>query len=427
MNSKPTSNRLAISSLFLLIIIDSMGLSIVFPIFAPLFFHSGSMLIDPNISSFMKDVIFGLSLCVFPLFMFFGAPLLGQMSDNIGRKKALLLCLVGTAIGYWLSALGIIHSSLSELLIGRAIAGLFAGSQAIAQAAIADISTSENKAANMGMIVLAYCAGVIIGPLLSGFSSSSHVYHSFDYSTPFIISALLAVLNAALLLISFTETYKVQNKKIHLFGGVSLVFEALKLPQVRILSISFIFMMIAWSLFYQSIGWFLMQTYNSGAVQIGIFMGFMGFVSAIALTVGIRKIFGWLKMPTKVFLFCISLMVIANLIMSAVLPEYMVWLLVIPNAFGVAISYAVTLSLFSNSVDANSQGMIMGVSGSLNAVAWTITALSSGFLGYLNIRMPYLITGIAALLSLIYMLILNNRMQQTATKNNTMGASETVM
>lgn len=409
MKSGQPHNKLTIAALFLLIVVDTMGISVVFPVFAPLFLGANSAFLDPNISPFLRNAIYGLSLAVFPFCMFIGAPLLGQLSDNIGRKKGLVLCLFMTAIGYGISAIGITAASLGVLLLGRAVAGLFAGSQAIAQAAIADISSPETKANNMGMIVLAYSAGIILGPLLSGFTASGGLYFEFTYATPFMFAALLAFLNGLLLMFSFRETFEPKNKTISLIGGVYLVLTAFKMQNIRVLSLSFICMILAWSLYFQSIGSFMLESYRYESRQIGLFMGFMGLISAISLTIGIKLIFQWLKLPTLVYAFCMGLVFVANALTSITPNETHQWLLVVPNALGAAIAYAVGLAIFSNSADANSQGMMMGITGCLTALAWTLTALAAGFMGYMNIHLPYMVASGLGLVSLVFMLVIHSR------------------
>ncbi|ATN85195.1 hypothetical protein AYO29_01045 [Coxiella burnetii str. Schperling] len=100
---------------------------------------------------------------------FFGAAILGDLSDTVGRKKALLVCLIGSFLGYLLSAFAVGIHSLTFLILGRVIAGFTAGSQPIAQAAIVDVSSEAHKARNIGLILLAISLGLSSGPSLGVF------------------------------------------------------------------------------------------------------------------------------------------------------------------------------------------------------------------------------------------------------------------
>src|ERR1700737_993839 len=85
--------------LLLILLIDGMGLGLVFPILSNLLVDSSSHFLA-TFSEGGRNFIFGAIVAVFMLCWFFGAPFLGDLSDSIGRKKSLMICLVGAAIGY---------------------------------------------------------------------------------------------------------------------------------------------------------------------------------------------------------------------------------------------------------------------------------------------------------------------------------------
>ena len=150
---------------------------------------------------------------LYPLCMFFGTSFMADLSDNYGRKKVLLICMAGICLSFLIMALGIVYSSLLMLTFGRALSGLMAGSQPVAQAAIADVSTETTKAKNMSIIALSYCIGSMLGPLIGGVTSDSALSRWFTYATPFFISSVLAFIAVIWILFKFKETYMVQAKK----------------------------------------------------------------------------------------------------------------------------------------------------------------------------------------------------------------------
>lgn len=131
--------------LLLLIFIDSMGLGLVFPITNTLIMDPHSHFLAANVSLHTRSMLFGTIIGIFMLCWFFGASFLGDLSDNIGRKKSLMICLIGATLGYALSGIGVAVDSVALLLIGRIVAGFTSGSQAIAQAAVIDLSTPEKS------------------------------------------------------------------------------------------------------------------------------------------------------------------------------------------------------------------------------------------------------------------------------------------
>src|SRR3989338_9044223 len=139
--------------LLLVLFIDGMGLGLVFPILNSMIMDPHSTVVSAHLSPNMRNLIFGSTIGVFMLCWFFGAAFLGDLSDQIGRKKSLMICLLGSSVGYILSILAVIFGSYALLIIGRIIAGFTAGSQPIAQAAIVDISKPGHKARNLGLIL----------------------------------------------------------------------------------------------------------------------------------------------------------------------------------------------------------------------------------------------------------------------------------
>src|SRR5262249_44495057 len=144
---------------------------------------------------------------------FFGAALLGDYSDQVGRKKALMICLIGAFLSYLLSAFAVETQSLALLLVGRIVAGITAGSQSIAQAAIVDMSSPEHKARNLGTMLFAISLGFVFGPLAGGVLSDHSLLPIFTYAMPFYFAAGISFINAVLLFFLFKETF-VQTQKV---------------------------------------------------------------------------------------------------------------------------------------------------------------------------------------------------------------------
>ena len=72
---------------------------------------------------------------VFAVCTFFAAPIFGALSDRYGRKKILIISLLGSVIGYVLFGIG---GSLWVLFLGRIIDGLTAGNISTLFAYISD-------------------------------------------------------------------------------------------------------------------------------------------------------------------------------------------------------------------------------------------------------------------------------------------------
>nr|WP_273700676.1 MFS transporter [Coxiella burnetii] len=146
-----------------------MGLSLLFPVLNAIIIDNHSNFLPAATTLATRDFLYGLTVGIFMICWFFGAAILGDLSDTVGRKKALLVCLIGSFLGYLLSAFAVGIHSLTFLILGRVIAGFTAGSQPIAQAAIVDVSSEAHKARNIGLILLAISLGLSSGPSLGVF------------------------------------------------------------------------------------------------------------------------------------------------------------------------------------------------------------------------------------------------------------------
>jgi len=238
---------MSVAPLFLVLMIDSMGLGLLFPIL-------NSIIIDPKVSFLsagvpigMRDIIYGITVGIYMLSWFFGAAFLGDLSDTVGRKKALMICLVGAVLGYSISAIAIMMKSIVVLIIGRIVAGFTAGSQPIAQAAIVDVSSPENKARNLGFILLAVSIGFVLGPIAGGIFSDSHIVSWFNFTTPFYFAALISALNAVLLWLFFHETfYRTEKVKLKFHRAIEVFISAFQHRKIRELSVVFFVFILSW-------------------------------------------------------------------------------------------------------------------------------------------------------------------------------------
>ena len=132
--------------------------------------------------------VFGLFGTVWALMQFIASPIIGSLSDKVGRRPVILLSCLGLGLDFVFMALA---PTLSWLFVGRVISGVTAATIATAGAYIADVSPPEKRAANYGMIGAAWGAGFIVGPALGGLLGQANP------RLPFWVAAGLALLGVA--------------------------------------------------------------------------------------------------------------------------------------------------------------------------------------------------------------------------------------
>lgn len=164
----------------------------------------------------------GWLFATFALAQFVFAPLLGRLSDRIGRKPVIVISLVGTAVGSFITGAA---GSLWVLFLGRAIDGSSGASLSVAQAAVADMAPADQRPRLVGMLGAAFGVGFVLGPAIGGLATlgGPHV--------PFYVAAALAAVNAIAAVVRLPET------KVATVAPVAEKPARLRLPVLRHLAI----------------------------------------------------------------------------------------------------------------------------------------------------------------------------------------------
>lgn len=129
----------------------------------------------------------GLFSTLFALMQFVFSPVLGTLSDAVGRRPVILISNLGLGLDYILMA---VAPSIGWLMVGRIIAGISAASVTTASAYIADVTPPEKRAAGFGLLGAAFGIGFVVGPALGG------LLGSMSPRLPFWVAAGLSLANA---------------------------------------------------------------------------------------------------------------------------------------------------------------------------------------------------------------------------------------
>jgi len=149
--------RSPILPIFLIVVVDVLGLTLILPLLP---FYAERLGATP--------AQVGLLVATYAACQLVAGPLLGRISDVVGRKPLLLVSQVGTFIGFIVLARAEV---LWVVFLSRAIDGLTAGNLSLAQAYIADVTAPEDRARSFGVIGIAFGIGFLFGPAISGFLS----------------------------------------------------------------------------------------------------------------------------------------------------------------------------------------------------------------------------------------------------------------
>lgn len=366
-----------IFSLCFLLFINAMSIGLVFPIFASLFMQSYEPLFNPQTTLATQTFCYSMILAIPTFCMILGAPFLGRLSDRQGRKKILLIGLIGIGISFLLSAWAIFQGSLLLLFISRALAGFMDGSESIAQAMIIDVSIEEEKSKNMSYATFAGTIGFIVGPVLGGFLAEPTLMGQLHFEMPFMVSLLLTIINAITLycfLPKEDSNAKPENEPFWylLKKGFSFCFDK------RIRGFSGLLFFVHWCLacFFQLSTLLLAEKFQYSSGQIGLFTTFLGACFSGGILLVIRYLLNKWRYLT---LLRGGIVFIACSMISAIIlcqSDLLAWVSVVPMMLGIAMMYNVLLVLISNSVSAVEQGEAMGSGTALKALAWLISGLT---------------------------------------------------
>lgn len=403
---KNQSTLLRAIPLLLIIFIDGAGLGLIFPVLNALIIDSSNPFLPVATSAHERHFLYGLICSIFMFCWFFGAAIISDISDLIGRKRAMLMSLIGAFLGYFISGLAIYSQSIGLLILGRVIAGFTAGSQPVAQASIVDICPSDQKAIYLGYALLASSLGFIIGPVIGGLISDSQLVSWFNFTLPMYFAAALAFINIFLLLGLYKETFVINAKvRIRFTEAIRLFWAGFYDRRIRMLSISFFVFLLGWACFYTYIPMFALRQYHFSNLQIALLLALMG----LGFSVGMGYLVKLFDRYIDHRLGVIGTLLAAggwSLLLWQIKTAWILWISVAPIGMLIAIAYVLALTLFSNQVDASRQGWVMGITGSIMAFSFGVIGLLANPFTDANPGLPILLFAMGMGLSSIFFWVL---------------------
>ncbi|MDB4474700.1 MFS transporter, partial [Opitutaceae bacterium] len=235
--SRPASQRpLSLGVIFLTLYIDLIGFSIIFPLVPDILAHYLALEGDGGVLGMLMTVTEGLATAfgkssnfaavllggalssIYALLQFVFAPFWGAASDRLGRRNILTYTVAGTALSY---VLWIVSGSFWLFVAARLLGGIFGGNISVATAAVADVTTREERAKAMGLVGAAFGLGLVTGPGIGAITAQYNLLESnpslaaygiHPFSVPAIIALAMSVVNLIWIRARFDETLKEENR-----------------------------------------------------------------------------------------------------------------------------------------------------------------------------------------------------------------------
>jgi DHA1 family tetracycline resistance protein-like MFS transporter len=344
--------------IFAAIVLDAVGIGLIFPILP-------SLLRDVTHAENVATYI-GIMAALYAVMQFIFAPVLGSLSDRLGRRPVLLISLAGAAINYLFLAFA---PSLWLLLLGRAIAGLTSANVSVASAYITDITPEDQRARRFGLFNAMFGIGFIIGPILGG------VLGDYWVRLPFIAAAVLNGCNLLLAFFMLPESRTPSREKIDLAALNPLRPLRWVFSVKSVLPIVFVFFVFCATGEAYGTSWALWgnDTFQWNGLWIGLSLGAFGVCQALSQAFlpgpAVKLLGERAAVLTGIASACIALTVMAFATES--------WMIfAIMPVFALAgIGVPALQSLATRQVDESQQGQFQGVLASALSLASIVAPL----------------------------------------------------
>jgi len=371
--------KISFISILFTFFVDNLGWSIVFPIFAPLFLDHNNLIFSADIAMSTRTTLLGVFLAAFPLAQFFGAPLLGEFADRSGRKKALIISIALTFVGYLISAWSIHENNLIILFVGRIITGLFSGNLSVCLATISDLSTTDKaKARNFGFLSVLAGFSFILGAFVGGKFSDPKISSYFTPALPLFLASILSLLNFIFIIFAFKETIDVNKRvKFDFLEGIHNIQEALKTKKIKTIYVIYFLFVFSWTILFQFSPVLVIKKFHFTNSQIGDLAAFMGICWAIGAG-PINKILSKHFSPVRIL--DVALLVFTVLCGLVGFPHSLIGVILLLGACVVigGLAWPLCTTIISNKAPERMQGKIMGISQSMQSLAMAISPIIGG-------------------------------------------------
>ena len=315
---------------------------------------------------------YGILGATFGLMQFIFMPMLGAISDRVGRRPVLLYSLAGMGLNFLTTAWA---PNLACLFIGRIIGGASSANMSVASAYASDISTHENRAKSFGKIGAAFGLGFIAGPMLGG------ILGGIDLHLPFYVAAGLSALNFIYGYFYVPESLPVAQRrdfKLMRVNPLSTLSRLVQRKEIRGLVIVFALATCAQMMLHSTWVLYTHFRFNWTPAQNGLALFCVG-VASVVVQAGLLGKFIKLFGEVRLSLLGLGSGCITYMLYGLATQGWMMYVFILCNllAFG---AMPALQGIISKSVPSTEQGELMGALQSISSVGIIVMPLFGGFL-----------------------------------------------
>jgi len=357
---KPSGN---LNFVLICVFIDMLGIGLIVPVLPGL--------VGEFVANRQQQALwYGVLGATFGLMQFLFMPMIGALSDRVGRRPVLLYSMGGMCINFLATAWA---PNLACLFIGRVIGGASSASMSVASAYASDISTPENRAKSFGKVGAAFGLGFICGPMLGGLLGDVNLH------LPFYVAAALSFANFIYGYFFVPESLpEAQRGKFKLVSvnPFNLLAKLARRQDIRGLVITFALVTGAQMMLQST--WVLYTHFRFGwsPAENGIALFCVGLTAAVVqaglLGVLIRK-FGEVRLS----LLGLTSGAVTYMLYGLATHGWMMYVFILCNLLAFAAGPALQ-GIVSKATPANEQGELMGSLQSISSLGTVVMPLLGG-------------------------------------------------
>lgn len=352
-SAAPGRRKAAMSFILVAVLLDMVAIGLMVPVL-PHIVGSFTSSNDEQAAWFLAVTL------AFGCANFLSSPILGGLSDRLGRKPVLLLGFFGMALSFFVTAFA---PALWVLVLARLISGSMQSNISVANAYVADITPPEERARRFGLLGAMFGIGFILGPVAGGLLGAQ------DVRLPFVVAGSLALLNTAYGVFVLPESLPAERRRpfewrranpvTALRGLAALQGVGALVAVIALSSLAQFMLHTTWVLYTKfKFGW--------GPAEVGWSLLAVGLVSAISQGVLLKPLLRRFS-PQRLAVVSLLVGMVSYLGFGLASQGWQIYAVIALGLLGGAANAALQ-SIVSGAADEHTQGQTMGAVSSLNSL-----------------------------------------------------------
>lgn len=394
---------LSLGVIFLTLYIDLIGFSIIFPLGPDLLDYylklegrtgvlgwlvgqTDALARIAGIENYAPVLFGGVLSSFFSILQFIFAPFWGALSDRRGRRGVLLMTVAGTAFGY---LIWVCSGSFWLFLLSRIVTGGFSGNLSVATAAVADVTSRQERSKAMGLVGAAFGLGLVTGPTLGAIMVRFDLAAMFPtlarfglnpFSAPALLALGLCVVNFVWIGLRFRETLspasRAESLEPRLRNPIRAILGLSNVSIRRANLVAFVFS-TAFVAMEAALTFLATRRFGYTAKENGILLGFLGVCAIVTQGYIVRKLLKVVN-ETRVLTSGLAFTTVGLLVIGFAAQPWMLYVGLALLALGSGLVNPATTGLISLYAGPEEQGRVLGIFRSLGSLSRAITPVLAG-------------------------------------------------